>query len=117
MTKVAVTSEGPALTDMVDPRFGRAGGFIVIDPETMEHKYVDNGSSQAMAHGAGIQAAQLIADSGAKVVLTGFVGPKAFDALRAVGIKVVQNLDNMSVKEAVEKYKSGDTDYAAQPNK
>jgi len=117
MTKVAVTSEGPTLTDMVDPRFGRAGGFVVVDPDTMEHAYVDNGSSQTMAHGAGIQAAQIIADSGAKVVLTGFVGPKAFEALKAVGIKVVQNLDNMSVKEAVEKYKSGNVDYAQQANK
>ena len=117
MTKVAVTSEGPTLTDMVDPRFGRAGGFVVVDPDTMEHEYVDNGSSQAMAHGAGIQAAQVIADSGAKVVLTGFVGPKAFEALKAVGIKVVQNLDNMTVREAVKKYKSGDVGYAAQANK
>ncbi len=117
MNKVAVTSEGPDLKDMVDPRFGRAGGFVVVDTETMEHRYVDNGSSQVLAHGAGIQAAQLVADSGAKVVLTGFVGPKAFQALKAAGVKVVQNLDNMSVQEAVEKYRSGDAVYAEQPNK
>ncbi len=117
MSRIAVTSEGPTLKDMVDPRFGRAGGFVLVDPETMEHEYVDNGQSQAMAHGAGIQAAQVIADSGAKVVLTGYVGPKAFQALRATGIKVVQNLDNMSVGEAVEKYKSGHVDYASHPNK
>ncbi|WP_045217281.1 NifB/NifX family molybdenum-iron cluster-binding protein [Desulfonatronovibrio magnus] len=117
MTKVAVTSEGPNMQDMVDPRFGRAGGFVVVDPETMEHEYVDNGQSQAMAHGAGIQAAQTIADSGAKVLLTGFVGPKAFEALKAVGIKVIQNLDNMSVEQAVQRYKSGDVQYAQQPNK
>jgi predicted Fe-Mo cluster-binding NifX family protein len=117
MSRIAVTSEGPTLKDMVDPRFGRAGGFVLVDPETMEHEYVDNGQSQAMGHGAGIQAAQVIADSGAKVVLTGYVGPKAFEALRAAGINIVQNLDNMSVQEAVEKYKSGSVDYASQSNK
>ena len=117
MTKIAVTSEGPSMQDMVDPRFGRAGGFVVVDPETMQHEYVDNGSSQAMAHGAGIQAAQNVADSGAHVVLTGYVGPKAFDALKAVGVKVIQNMDNMSVEQAVQRYKSGDVQYADQPNK
>lgn len=117
MTKIAVTSEGPSMQDMVDPRFGRAGGFVVVDPETMQHEYVDNGKSQSMAHGAGIQAAQTIADSGAQVLLTGYVGPKAFDALKAAGIKVIQNLDNMSVEQAVQRYKSGDVQYADQPNK
>lgn len=30
MQKVAVSSEGPSLDDMVDPRFGRAGGFVIV---------------------------------------------------------------------------------------
>ncbi|MFO7727810.1 MAG: NifB/NifX family molybdenum-iron cluster-binding protein [Desulfonatronovibrio sp.] len=107
MSKVAVTSEGPTLQDKVDPRFGRAAGFIIVDTDTMENSYVDNGQSQAMAHGAGIQAAQRVADAGADVVLTGSVGPKAADALKGAGVKSVQGLGGMSVQEAVEKYKSG----------
>ena len=50
--KVAVSSEGPGLESMVDPRFGRAGGFVVVDMETMQADYVDNGASQAAAQGA-----------------------------------------------------------------
>ena len=34
--KVAVSSEGPGLESMVDPRFGRAGGFVVVHMETMQ---------------------------------------------------------------------------------
>ncbi len=117
MTKVAVTSEGPTLQDKVDPRFGRAGGFVVVDVETMETEYIDNGGSQAMAHGAGIQAAQRVADAGAKVVLTGFVGPKAFQALKAAGLQVGQDLDGVTVAEAVERYKNGQVAMAASPNK
>ena len=49
MQKVAVSSEGPSLDDMVDPRFGRAGGFVIVNPETMETSYLDNGASQTMA--------------------------------------------------------------------
>jgi predicted Fe-Mo cluster-binding NifX family protein len=37
----------------VDPRFGRAGGFLVVDLESMATTYVDNGSAQALAQGAG----------------------------------------------------------------
>lgn len=117
MTKIAITSEGPQLTDRVDPRFGRAGGFVIVDLETMATSYVDNGSSQAMSHGAGIQAAENIVNAGAGVVLTGFVGPKAFAALQAAGIKIGQDLGNMTVGEAVELYKSGQVAFADTPNK
>lgn len=46
--------------------------------------------------------------AGVTVVLSGYVGPKAFEALKAAGIKVCQDLDGMTVREAVEKYKNGD---------
>lgn len=117
MNKVAVTSQGPTLNDDMDPRFGRAGGFVVVDTDTMEFTYVDNGGSQAMSHGAGIQAAENIVNAGAGVLLTGYVGPKAFDALNAAGVKVCQDLENMTVAEAIEHYKAGKTTFADAPNK
>lgn len=117
MNIIAISSEGPALTDMVDSRFGRAAGFVVVDLDTMATSYVDNGQSQAMAHGAGIQTAERIADAGAGVLLTGIVGPKAFQALDAAGIKVGQNLEGITVGEAVERYKSGQVPFADGPNK
>ena len=117
MDIIAISAEGPRLTDKVDSRFGRAAGFVVVDLDTMETSYIDNGQSQAMAHGAGIQTAERIADSGAGVLLTGIVGPKAFQALDAVGIKVGQNLEGVTVSEAVERYKSGQIPFADGPNK
>ena len=117
MTKIAVTSDGPTLQDQVDPRFGRAAGFVVVDVDTMQSQYVDNGGSQAMAHGAGIAAAERIASAGASVVLTGFVGPKAFAALNAAGIKVGQDLDGLTVAEAVQRFKDGQVAMADRPNK
>jgi predicted Fe-Mo cluster-binding NifX family protein len=117
MPKVAVTSEGPGLQDRVDPRFGRAGGFVIVDVETMATQYVDNGQAQTLSQGAGIQAAELIANSGAIVLLTGSVGPKAFQALNAVGIKVGIDLGNITVQEAVQMYKEGKVAFADRPNK
>jgi predicted Fe-Mo cluster-binding NifX family protein len=117
MSKIAVTSEGPSLDDQVDPRFGRAAGFVVVDSETMETRYIDNGQSQAMGQGAGIQAAELVARAGVKCLLTGFVGPKAFRALSAAGIKVAQNLDGLTVRQAVERFKSGQVEMARGANR
>ena len=117
MPTIAITSEAPSLDSLVDPRFGRAAGFLIVDADTMEFEYVDNGNAQTMSQGAGIQAAENVAQSGATVVLTGYVGPKAFQALSAVSIHVGQNLDNMTVRQAVERYISGDVEMATQPNR
>ncbi|HHB75511.1 MAG TPA: dinitrogenase iron-molybdenum cofactor biosynthesis protein, partial [Desulfobulbus sp.] len=76
----------------------------------------DNGSSQVMGHGAGIQAAENVVAAGAGVVLSGYVGPKAFTALTTAGIKVGQDCDNMTVREAVEKYIKGEIPITDSPN-
>jgi predicted Fe-Mo cluster-binding NifX family protein len=115
--KVAITSTGNSLQSEVDPRFGRAAGFIVVDPQTLDFEYLDNGSSQAMPQGAGIQAAEIVAGSGAEYVLTGYVGPKAFRALQAAGVNVGQNLANMTVRDALERFVNGQVDWAQQPNR
>ena len=117
VSKIAVTSEGPGLESPMDSRFGRAAGFVVVDLETMETRYVDNGQSQILGHGAGISAAQLLAKTGANWLLTGYVGPKAFQALSAAGIKIGQGLEGMTVLEAVERFKSGAIESAATANR
>ena len=117
MEKIAITSEGPTLDDRIDPRFGRAACFLIVDPETEELTCLDNGATQTLAQGAGIQSAEIVSRAGASVVLTGYVGPKAFQALEAAGIRVGQDLENMTAREALEKYKKGEVNIAAQPNK
>ncbi|WP_245589033.1 NifB/NifX family molybdenum-iron cluster-binding protein [Desulfatirhabdium butyrativorans] len=117
MGKIAVSCEEPSLDAMIDPRFGRAAGYLIVDPDTMQFEYLDNGASQAMAQGAGIQAAETVFRSGAKTVLTGYVGPKAFQALSAAGIQVIQNVENMSVRQAIEGFKAGRFQPATEPNR
>lgn len=117
MSKIAVSSEGPGLDDMVDPRFGRAGGFVIVDLDTMRTEYLDNGESQILPQGAGIQTAERVAGAGVDAVLSGYVGPKAFEALQAAGVKVCQDLDGISVREAVERFTSGAAPFADAPNK
>ena len=115
--RIAISSEGPTLDDMVDPRFGRAGGFVLVDPTTMDVEYMDNGAAQTLAHGAGIETAERMSAAGVGVVLSGYVGPKAFEALSAADIKVCQDLDGMTVREAVLAYTNGKTSFAEGPNR
>jgi len=112
--KIAVSSNGPSLQDMVDPRFGRAAGFVIVDLETGASQYLDNGRGQMLGHGAGIQAAETIARAGAQVLLTGTVGPKAWQALSAAGINIVQQMEGLTVGQAIEQFKKlrGRTDLA-----
>lgn len=107
MTTIAISSEGPTLDDLVDPRFGRAAGFIIVNPDTLEFDYVENGAAQVRAQGAGIQAAETVARAGATAVLTGYVGPKAFQALSAAGIRIAQDMENLSVRQVIQRYQSG----------
>ncbi len=84
--KVAVSALGPSLDDRVDERFGRARWFVVADTETGEHEALDNDKASQALQGAGLAAAELVADKGVQAVLTGHLGPKAFRLLDLAGI-------------------------------
>mgnify|MGYP001056457811 CR=1 FL=1 len=116
MTIIAISSEGPGLDSRLDPRFGRAAGFVIVDTATGAHRYQDNGSSQVLAQGAGIQAAEVMAQAGVATLLTGYVGPKAFQALQAAGIQIVQDLDGLTVGQALERFQQGGLAPAQGPN-
>ena len=117
MSKVAISCEGPNLEDQVDPRFGRAAGFIIMDQASGEHTYVVNGENQMRGTGAGIATAELMAKNGVELVLTGYVGPKAFQALKAAGVKVGQDLEGISASEALERLRLGQVELADGPNR
>lgn len=86
--KIAVSSQGKDLQSPLDPRFGRARYFILLDTETGAFSVLDNRVNLEAAQGAGIQAAKKIIDSGAVALVTGHVGPKAFDDLKAGAVKI-----------------------------
>jgi predicted Fe-Mo cluster-binding NifX family protein len=105
--KIAVTSRGRTLEDQVEPRFGRAGLFLIVDTETWDVEVVDNSANQAAGRGAGIQAARTVADRGAQAVITGHCGPNAFQTLSAAGLAVVVDARG-TVRSAVERFLEGD---------
>jgi predicted Fe-Mo cluster-binding NifX family protein len=80
--------------------------FLVYDLEANTFSLTDNHQSLNAAQGAGIQAAETVARSGAKSIVTGHCGPKAFRVLRAAGIKIF-NSDAHTVAAALEQYRAG----------
>jgi len=104
--KFAVTAQGPEAHDGVDPRFGRARFFRVVDPVTGQQTVVDNAAGLNAAQGAGIQAAQSLVKLGVQAVVTGHVGPKAWTALRAANIAVYSAKDG-TVEQAMQAFMAG----------
>lgn len=111
--KIAVSAVKGGLDAQIDPRFGRCQYFVIVDSTTMIFEALPN-TSQTAPSGAGIQAAQTIADQGVKLVLTGRVGPNASQVLTSAGIEVITSVTG-TVREAVEQFKSGQLRETAAP--
>jgi len=102
--KICITSKGKDLEAEVDPNFGRARYFLLVDPNTMEFEVIENPNAEA-AHGAGIQTAQLISGKNVGAVLTGNCGPNAQSVLQSSGTKVITGVSG-KVEDALLKFKS-----------
>ena len=113
--KIAVTSTGKNLESLVDPRFGRAAYILIVDADTLEFEVLDNAENVNAFKGAGIQAATMISDKKADVLLTGFCGPNAFKALDAARVKVAGDVSG-TVREAVAAFADGKIKLVSKPN-
>jgi predicted Fe-Mo cluster-binding NifX family protein len=111
--KIAVSAAGPSIEDLLDPRFGRCACFLIIDTGTLDFEMIEN-SSKNLSGGAGIEAAQRVAGQGVTHVLTGRCGPNAEKVLSAAGIRIVDGCEG-TVREAVERFRSGSVSPAKQP--
>ena len=114
--KIAVTALENTMESKIDLRFGRAAYILIVDTKTLEFEAFDNNENKNAFKGAGIQAAAMVSDKGADVLLTGFCGPNAFKTLETAGIKVVNDQAGRVI-DAVQKFKQGNVAYADSANK
>ncbi|MGB3458590.1 MAG: NifB/NifX family molybdenum-iron cluster-binding protein [Halobacteriota archaeon] len=103
--KICVTATAGDLNAQVDPRFGRSQYFVFVDSDTMAFEAMLN-EAIAAPGGAGIQAAQTVLNRGGNVVISGNIGPNAFQVLSTAGVRIATGAYG-TVKEAVEMYKTG----------
>jgi len=85
--KICFSVSGQDKESMLNPRFGRCPYFLIFNDKDRKWATVDNQAAAAF-RGAGISAAQKIVDLGCQVIVTGNMGPNAFNVMSASGIKI-----------------------------
>jgi predicted Fe-Mo cluster-binding NifX family protein len=105
MPKVCVSATGSSIDSQIDPRFGRCTYFIIADPGTMDFQCLPNAAYES-PHGAGIQAAQAVANQKVQAVITGMVGPNAYRVLSTAGIEIITGVSG-TVRDAIQRYNAG----------
>lgn len=104
--KIAITSQGADMSATVDPRFGRAKCFVVVDTDKDGFTVADNSMNLNAAQGAGIQAGRNVVELGVEAVVTGHVGPKGYATLQAGGVSVYTGASG-TVAEAIAQFNAG----------
>lgn len=103
--KIAISSTEPNPDARIDLRFGRCRCFALVDVEADTYDYLDN-EAASLGGGAGLQAAQMLADAGVNAVITGNIGPNASSVLEVAGIKIYL-CNSGSVHEVLQQYRNG----------
>lgn len=104
--KIIISATAKDWSALLDERFGRAKGFILYDETKDTFSWHPNKEGLNSSHGAGVVAAQFVINTGASVILTGHIGPKAFNILNKAGIKVF-NSEVASLNEVYNDFKHG----------
>jgi predicted Fe-Mo cluster-binding NifX family protein len=104
--KIAVSSSGDTLEAKTHELFGRCDYFVIIDAESGVWKAVKNNSAETPS-GAGTACAQMMVDEGVNVVISGQIGPYAFEALTGGGISMFQTPPGLTVSQTLEQFKTG----------
>ena len=103
--RVVVSANGHDLDAAASPTFGRCAVYVFVDTDTMAFEALDNPAANA-GGGAGIRAAQFVIENEAQAVLTGNVGPNAYQVFEAANFPVYM-IAGGTVRDAVEAYKAG----------
>lgn len=105
--KIAVSAQTNREDARIDRRLGRAAYIAVYDDQTKQWDFIANTQDMQAAQGAGIQVAQHIINSGAEVLLTSNIGPKAMKALQSCEVKIFQVSRDCTLTEAVQECEKG----------
>ena len=111
--KTAITCLQDSLDASIDTRFGRCQNFLVLGDNGNTEKTISNPAGQA-SRGAGVKAAQTIVDESVNVLITGNIGPNAFNLLKQSGVEINIASAGITAKEAFEQYQKGELQKADQ---
>jgi predicted Fe-Mo cluster-binding NifX family protein len=90
--KIAIAVTGKTLDSQASPVFGRSSHLImvdVVDGDFIDVKSIPN-PAITEGGGAGIKSARILGDEKAEALISGSVGPNAFEVLKQLEIKTYQ---------------------------
>jgi len=102
--KIAMPMDEKELKTNVCPSFGRAPYFLIYNTETEESLFLDN-SAIASQGGAGIKAAQTLADNDVKALLTPRCGQNAEEVLSKAEISIFKTIPG-TAQQNIEAFKA-----------
>jgi len=104
--KIAISASGKNMDSLLDVRFGRCEYFQIHDSESKEVIVIEN-KGLTCSGGAGIVAAQQLIDENINIIITGNLGPNAFEIIEKAEIKPYK-CENISIQSVLEKFKSNE---------
>ncbi|MDR3586932.1 MAG: NifB/NifX family molybdenum-iron cluster-binding protein [Desulfosporosinus sp.] len=106
--RIAISTGGRDLEQFVDDRFGRCPFFLFCDSENPQGtaEYKDNPALSGTG-GAGIAAAEFMANEKVEVLITGSLGPNALRVIEAGNIPAYTASESMTLIEAITAWKEG----------
>jgi predicted Fe-Mo cluster-binding NifX family protein len=91
--------------NLISVTFGRAPYFVVYNTETGTHAVHRNPAASAQG-GAGLKAAQFVADCQVDAMITARCGLNSAEVLKAAGITIYKS-DSLSVKQNILDFQEG----------
>jgi predicted Fe-Mo cluster-binding NifX family protein len=104
---VAVSSLGTSLDAWAGVAFGACSQFLVVDSETYEFVVVTVPAERRDPEKVSLYAIRAVARQGAQVVITGAIKPQCKQAMVTLGMDVIEGIEHMTVREALERYVQG----------
>lgn len=94
--KIAFTSTSNSIGAKLSPVFGRCPFFVIVETQDEEIKDTQTirNPAENQRGGAGIAAAQTVGDQKVDVLISGNVGPRAFDVLNQLGIQLYKGISD-----------------------
>ncbi|MBP2026765.1 putative Fe-Mo cluster-binding NifX family protein [Acetoanaerobium pronyense] len=89
--KIVIPVENKEINSDTCNSFGRAPYFLIYDTENRKKIYLDNNAAETSG-GAGVKAAQTIADNNIDIVITAKCGENAYEVLKGSDIKIYKKI-------------------------
>jgi predicted Fe-Mo cluster-binding NifX family protein len=103
--KLAIPADKQSMDASISQSFGRAPYFLIYDTESKDSIFLENSAATSQG-GAGIKAAQIIADQQVNALLTPLCGEKAAEVIKGAKIEIYKTVTS-SIKDNIEAFNEG----------